>query len=370
MSGIRMNDSRLLILLVTMLFIFVSLQESDACTGIMLRATDGSVAHGRTLEFGITIDTSVTVMPRGHEFVGRTPQGPGLKYRSKNAVVGVICFKDLAIADGLNEKGLAAGAFYFPTFAKYADITDKNVSRALSPFDFVNWILAQFDSIADVKLAVENGDVVIAPTVIEGWGPTSPPLHYIVYDPTGKSIVIEPVDGKLKVHDNPFGVLTNSPDFDWHMTNLRNYITLRPDNVPSTEIAGVKLQQFGQGNGMTGLPGDFTPPSRFVRAVQFATTSIPATSPEQNIMQVFHTLNNFDIPRGVARETIDGKIYSDNTQATVARDPKNLKYYYRTYDDQTIRVVDMKKFDLNAKAPKMLDTKGPQSIVDMSSDLK
>ncbi len=365
-----MNGARLLILLVCMLFFPVCLQEAGACTGIMLRATDGSVVHGRTLEFGIPIETSVAVVPRGYEFVGKTPLGPGLKYKSKNAVTGAICFKDLAIADGLNEKGLAAGAFYFPTFAKYADITDKNVSRALSPFDIVNWILAQFDTVADVKRAIENGDVVIAPTVIEGWGPTSPPLHYIVYDSTGKSIVIEPVDGKLKVHDNLFGALTNSPDFDWHMTNLRNYITLRPDNMASTEIAGVKLQQFGQGNGMTGLPGDFTPPSRFVRAVQFAATSIPATSPEQNILQVFHVLNNFDIPRGVARETIDGKIYSDNTQVTVARDPKNLRYYYRTYHDQTIRMVDMKKFDLDARAPKMLDTKGSQSIVDMSSDLK
>ncbi len=360
----------LLALSVFVLILSFCLHDAGACTGIMLRATDGSVAHGRTVEFGIPLDSSVAVIPRGCEFVAKTPVGPGLKYKSRNAAIGIIAFKDIALADGLNEKGLAAGAFYFPTFANYAEINDKNVSRALSPFDFVNWVLAQFDTVADVRRAVENGDVVIAPTVLEGWGATAPPLHYIVYDSTGLAIVIEPLDGKLKVHDNPFGVITNSPDFNWHMTNMRNYITLKPENVASTELAGVRLQQFGQGNGMYGLPGDFTPPSRFVRAVQFAATSIPVTSPEQNILQVFHVLNNFDIPRGVARETAGGKTYSDSTEVTVARDPKNLRYYYRTYDDQTIRMVDMKKFDLGAKSPKLLNTKGSQSIIDMSSELK
>ena len=28
----------------------------------------------------------------------------------------------------------------------------------------------------------------------------------------------------LDVWDNPVGVLTNSPDFNWHLTNLRNYM--------------------------------------------------------------------------------------------------------------------------------------------------
>lgn len=32
-------------------------------------------------------------------------------------------------------------------------------------------------------------------------------------DKTGKNIAIEPVDGKLVVHDNPLGVMTNAPDF-------------------------------------------------------------------------------------------------------------------------------------------------------------
>jgi choloylglycine hydrolase len=341
-----------------------------SCTGVMLRNADGTIVHGRTLEFGLVVESMVAVVPRGYEFVGKAPGGPGMKYKSKYGAVGTITFNDVAICDGLNEKGLAIGAFYFPTFAKYAEITNDNRAKALSPMDFPNWILTQFATIGEVRSAIQNGEAVVAPTVLEGWGPTAPPLHYVVYDKTGASIVIEPTDGILKVFDNPIGVLTNSPAFDWHITNLRNYIALNPRNVPPVEIDGVKLRALGQGSGMLGLPGDFTPPSRFVRVSVFGATAIPSPNSDQGILQVFHILNNFDIPVGVAREVEKGIIHSDFTQFTAARDPQTLRYYYRTYDDQTIRMVDLRKFDLNAKEVKKLSTKSTQPVVDMSSEVK
>ena len=345
--------------------------SAHSCTGIMLRNADGTIVHGRTLEFGMPVESEIVIVPRGFEFVGKAPGGPGLKYKAKYGAVGTITFKDVAIADGLNEKGLAVGAFYLPTYAKYTAITNENRSKALSAIDFPNWILTQFETVAEVKAAIERGDVVIAPTVLEGWGPEAPPLHYAVYDKSGACLVIEPIDGKLKVYDNPIGVLTNSPTFDWHMTNLRNYIALNPRNVPPIVIDGVKLQAFGQGSGMLGLPGDFTPPARFVRAAVFSATAIPAPNAEQGILQVFHILNNFDIPVGIARERDKaGKLFTDSTQFTGARDPQNLRYYYRSYDDQTIRMVDLRKFDLNAKEVKRISTTSTQPVVDMSATAK
>jgi choloylglycine hydrolase len=157
--------------------------------------------------------------------------------------------------------------------------------------------------------------------------------------------------------------MSNSPTFDWHMTNLRNYIALNPRNVPP-------IRQLGQGSGMLGLPGDFSPPSRLVRAAVFSATAIPSDTAQQGIEQVFHILNNFDIPVGVAREESDGAIHSDYTMLTTARDPQSLRYYYKSYDDQSIRMVDLKQFDLDAKTIKMLGTKGKQPIVDMSDQVK
>ncbi len=341
-----------------------------ACTGIMLKTEDGSIVHGRTVEFGIYIDTSIAIVPRGYEFVGQTPKGDGLKYKSKYAAIGAIAFTDVKILDGLNEAGLAVGAFYFPDFAEYTPVTSDNQSKGMSPGDFPNWLLTQFASIGEVRDAIESEAVVITPTVLEGWGPHTPPFHYVVYDKTGASIVIEPVGGRLVIHDNPIGAMSNSPTFDWHMTNLRNYVGLKPQNVPPVTIGGETFKQLGQGSGMLGLPGDFTPPARFVRAAIFSITAIPSDTTEKGIQQVLHILNNFDIPVGVAREESEGVMHFDYTMLTTARDPQSLRYYYKSYDDQTIRMIDLKEFDLSAKKIKLLSTKSEQPFIDMSNQIK
>lgn len=356
---------------------FAAAPAAEACTGIMLRNADGTIVHGRTVEFGVKIDINIVAVPRGVEFRGRAPGGEGLQYTSKYAAVGAITFKDVAVADGLNEAGLAAGAFYFPGFAQYTEITPQNRGKALSPTEFTNWVLTQFATVAEVRSAIEAGQAVVAPTVLEGWGPELPPFHYVIYDKSGASIVVEPVGGALKIHDNPLGVVTNSPTFDWHMINLRNYVALRPLNVPAIKVGPLELKPLGQGSGMIGIPGDFTPPSRFVRAAVYSATAVPSPNSDQGTTQVLHILNYFDIPIGVAAERHDGRVGYDYTMFTVARDPNSLRYYWKTYDDQTIRMIDIGALRLGdpslaiGGAPKIrfLGTTTTQPIVDMSSHL-
>jgi len=352
------------------LMLFAS-SSTYACTGIMLKTKDGKTVHGRTLEFGIEVATSLVAVPKNYQFVGNTDNGDGLKYKSKYAMTGIITFSDAKIADGMNSAGLSSGAFYFPTIAEYATLTKKNQSKALSPVDFNNWILSQFANVDEVRKAVENEEVVIVPTVLDGWGDESPPFHYVVYDKSGKSIVIEPIKGKLVVHDNPIGVMTNSPSFDWHMTNLRNYTNFKAENANSVTVDNITLKQLGQGSGMYGIPGDFTPPSRFVRAAAFSLTAIPVETTRQAIGEVFHVLNNFDIPKGFSREVVDGTIFSDYTQLTCARDPQTLKYYFKTYNNQTIKEFDLKDFNANSKHILVLDTnKGAQTVINVTKKLK
>lgn len=342
--------------------------DSEACTGLRLKSKDGASVHGRTLEFGIVVDSSVAVVPRDYAYTSSTPLGNGLNYKTKYASVGTCCFDSKSLMDGMNEKGLSIGTFYFPGFAEYANTTKENQNQSLSPVDFPNWVLSQFASLDEVKEGIKN--VSIAPTIANGWGPSPAPFHYIVYDKSGKSISIEPINGKLEVKENPLGTYANSPNFDWHMTSLRNYINLTPINVKPLNIDGLVLAPFGQGSGMVGLPGDFTPPSRFVRASIYAITAIPSDNADQAVFQLFHILNQFDIPVGVARAVENGVTHSDFTQATVVHNPNNLKYYFRTYDDQTIRLVDLSTFDLNAKEIKKVSTKGTQPFVDVSQSLK
>ncbi len=363
--------NRIKTMIVAIAIMLFASSTTDACTGIMIKTKDGKTVHGRTLEFGIEVSTSIIAVPKGYQFIGKTDNGAGMKYETKYAMTGLITFSEINIADGMNTAGLSCGAFYFPTMAKYAELTKENQSKALSPTDFNNWVLAQFATVDEVRKAIENEEVVIVPTVLDGWGAAAPPFHYVVYDKSGKSIVIEPIDGKLVVYDNPIGVMTNSPSFDWHMTNLRNYTNLKAENVNSMTINGVTFKQLGQGSGMNGIPGDFTPPSRFVRATAFSVTAIPTNTTYEAIGDVFHILNNFDIPKGFSREVVDGTIYADYTQLTCARDPQELKYYYKTYKNQDIKMFDLKEFDANSKDILILNTDSDkQEVENVNSKLK
>ncbi len=342
--------------------------EITACTGVLLKTKDESFVNGRTVEFGTAIDMSVAIIPRNYKFVGEIPNGAGMPYKSKYAAAGIYCFTDKKLMDGINEKGLVAAAFYFPGYAKYARITKANQPKALSPVEFPNWILTQFATIEEVKDAISS--VVIAPSVMKGWGDAPPPMHYIVYDKEGHSIVIEPLDGKLVVYENVLGAITNSPSFDWHLQNLSNYINLSPLNVGPIDLRGLKLSSFGQGSGLGGLPGDFTPPSRFVRAAIFSAASVPSVNSDEAVNQTFHVLNQFDIPIGVIRQKDGEKIEYDSTLLTSVKDPNTLKYYYRSYEDQTVKFIDLKKFDRNAKVIKDMKIVGKQKNLDVSSLLK
>ena len=338
-----------------------------ACTGIMLKTKDKNVVHGRTLEFAINVDSSVAVIPRNYEFKGTSPTGSGLNYTSKYGAVGVIAFDNPALLDGINEKGLSVGTFYLPGFAGYSRATADNQKMSLSPADFPNWLLTQFATIDEIKAAINS--VVIVPTVLKGWGDESPPFHYIVYEKDGKSLVIEPVNGKLSYFDNPLGVLTNSPGFEWHMTNLRNYINLTTWDAKPLTVDGLTLSSFGAGSGMVGLPGDFTPPSRFVRAAIYSITATPVETSEAAVAQGFHILNQFDIPVGVSKLEANGVTYTDFTLMTAVRDPNQLKFYYKTFDDPTVKVVDLKTFDLNATTIKTAPMTGKGKAVDVSASL-
>lgn len=335
-----------------------------SCTGLQLKATDGTFINGRTLEFGMPLDFSILFVPRNYDFKGTLPDGSaGLPYRSKYASIGAITFGAPAVVDGVNEKGLSIGMFYFPGYAEYTAVTPDNKKIALSPIEFPNWILTQFATVDEVKQHVQS--VVIVPTIPKGW-PALPPFHYVVYDKTGKSIVIEPLKGKLVVYDNPLGIMTNSPTFDWHMTNLSNYINLTTQNAPPVDVDGVQLQQFGEGSGMHGLPGDFTPPSRFVRASVFSAAAIPPANSPAGVLQIFHILNQFDIPVGSVR-SMDGKtMIPEMTLATCVKDPNTLKYYMRTYENQGITMVDLNAFNFDGKELLYIDLKGTTPINDIS----
>jgi choloylglycine hydrolase len=345
------------------LFLGSIVPSAQACTGIRLMAGDGTVVHARTLEFGLDLHSDAMMFPRGYARIGTTPDGKeGLKWKAKYASVGMNGVGLPVLFDGMNEKGLAAGTFYFPTSAGYMPYAAADADRTIAQWEVGSWILDNFANVEEVKANI--GSIVVPAVVFGGWG-FAPEAHYIVHDATGKSIVIEYVGGKLNVHDNALGVVTNSPSFDWHMTNLRNYVNFSMANVAPVQVGSIKLLPTGQGTGMLGLPGDFTPPSRFIRAVAFSQSVFTPKTGEDAVIEAFHILNQFDIPKGAARDREKdehGNVVADYTLWTSASDLKAKRYYFRTYDNSQIRMLDLMKMNIDGKDAVKIPTTGGEII--------
>ncbi|MBI5605516.1 MAG: choloylglycine hydrolase family protein [Deltaproteobacteria bacterium] len=340
-----------------------SLKESSACTGIRLMPKDGSMIYARTLEFSPTMFFSnIIIVPRGIEFTGETPTAVhGHKWKAKYGIVGMDSLGLPLLTDGLNEAGLGAGAFFHPGFAGYEKFEESKASRSIAPHDFITWILSRFATVEEVKASLDQ--VMVVPVKAGPWGFVAP-LHYIVHDKSGKCLVIEYLGGKRIIYDNPIGILTNSPTFDWHLQNLRNFVNLNPVEIQPRDVMGLNLSPLGGGSGMHGLPGDFTPPSRFVRATFLTAQSPQAKTAFEGIRQAFRILNQFDIPKGAHRTVVDEtKAMYGETVWTSAADLTNGRYFFHTINNRRLRMVDLKKVNLDAPAIVTVPLKGDQEDV-------
>jgi choloylglycine hydrolase len=345
-----------------------SAQTASACTSIRLTAADGTVVYGRTMEFAVALDSDVILVPRGMARTGTTPDGkPGKTWTAKYASLGANGLGMPLIIDGLNEKGLAIGLLYFPGFAKYQPYRAGDSGKTIAPWELGSYMLDSFASVDEIKEHVRD---VVVPDVVDADWKFVPPVHYVVHDASGKSIVLEYVDGKLTISDDPLGVMTNSPTFDWHMTNLRNYVNLSYTNASPLKLGPVTLDGVGQGTGMLGLPGDFTPPSRFVRAAAFSQGEFQAQTGEEAVLRALKILNAFDIPKGVSRERArdeHGNIRADFTMWTSASDLNAKRYYFRTYDNSQIRMVDLTKQKLDGMGIIKWSMKGGEVVQELAS---
>lgn len=318
--------------------------DSDACTGISLRAQDGSRVVARTVEWAAApMQCGYVVAPRGHAHQSYTPTGEnGLKYKSLFGYVGIYTEYEPFVVEGINEAGLSAGLFFFPQYGEYAPYDAAENDKTLCDMQFVSWVLSQFSTIDQVKDAVKEIDLVTLDHKIGA-------VHWRIAQPDGRMVVLEVVAGVPHFYENPLGVLTNAPGFPWHMTNLNNYVNLQPQSAPDNEIApGIVLKPLGHGSGMLGLPGDFTPPSRFVRATFFQTTAPTCATGFETVLQAFHILNNFDIPTGSQHPKAEiPENLPSATQFTSATDQGAMKFYYRTAWNSNIRCINIMDIDFH-----------------------
>lgn len=346
-----------------------------ACTGIRLTTEDGSTVYGRTNEWGaFPLNSRVAVVPRGYSFTGSTPDGyNGRKWKAKYGFVGIDAMGKDEYIDAMNEKGLAVGLFYHNGFAHYMKYVKGKAGNTITATDMVSYLLSQFDTVDQVKTALKHVRVV---AVVDKSLGIPMYAHWMVTEPSGKSIVIEYLGGKLKIYDNPLGVITNNPSYDWQMTNLRNYLKLSAKPAPNRKMGGVEFTPLSAGSGMLGIPGDFSSPSRFVRAVFWSHTDQPLKNSEDAVYEIFRILDNFNVPLAAA-EGSDSKNINlhgmrSSTQWTTAWDLTNKVLYFHTQYNRRVREVDLKRLSFTRKdiVRTPVDAKKKQDIQDITQRLE
>jgi choloylglycine hydrolase len=156
-----------------------SAQSVLACTGITLKATDGSVVFGRTLEWGsFDLKSRLAVIPRGYKYATHmTDEKTGLSWEGKYGVVGIDAVEKDFVVEGMNEKGLAVGLFYHPDFAEYQEYDAAQAAQSLSPTDVGQYLLTSFATVDEVRDALAK--VRVVPVVEPALGFVTP-VHFIV----------------------------------------------------------------------------------------------------------------------------------------------------------------------------------------------
>ncbi len=305
------------------------------CTAITYKTKDHY--FGRTLDLEYTYEEQVTVTPRNYVFPFRSKDAMKHHY----AIIGMATVADNypLYYEATNECGLSMAGLNFPGNAHYFPVMEGKDN--IAPFEFIPWVLSQCRDLAEVRTLITN--INLCNIDFSDRFPLSP-LHWMIADKDGAITVESVVDG-LHIYENPIGVLTNNPAFDYHMTHLCDYmnVTALP---PQNRFGEVSLTTYSRGMGGIGLPGDLSSASRFVRAAFVKLNSVSGESEEESISQFFHILGAVEQQRGCVRLP-DGR-YEITAYTSCMNTEKGI-YYYTTYENHAISAVDMHRCDLEGE---------------------
>lgn len=359
-----MNLRKLSYAVLSVAFFSSSVGQSVACTSLMITDASGRAYHARTMEFPGAIPSSITYIPAGTKVESATPDGKqGKTFNTSFAILSVAGkivpdAKMPLIYQGMNEQGLsfAANALFGPK----APPVGNDPAKILSTNDFGTWVLGNFKTVDEVKVAILSND-------IEFWSPTIPlggnapaPFHYAIHDKAGGGIVVEFMDGKKNVYDNPVNAMTNGPQFPWHLQNLNNY-TFNNVDKNTGQLGRLKLETQDAGIALAGLPSANTSEGRLVKAAFYVNYVKKAAAPDEALVTLGHIINNFDRPIDLTVDRPgsagDGPrsnfTTSETTRWTVMADLTRHLFLFRTIDALNWTMIDMAQLK-HLKAVKMV----------------
>ena len=287
------------------------------CTAIALAR--GGRFFGRTLDLEYHYNESVTIAPSN--FLFRSPSGSLVQGRY--AMIGMATVVDgyPLYYDAMNEQGLCMAALHFPENGVYLE--PQEGWENLPPYALIPRVLSSCATLSQARALLANLRLINHP--FSQRYPLTP-LHFMISQ-NGESIVVEPMAEGLRSYDNPVSVMTNNPMFDAQLAGLLRYNGLSSREPSSAMIEPSLLPPSYRGLGAVGLPGDYSSPSRFIRAV-FLRQNTPDLVGKDGMVSFFRMMEGVSIPKG-ALLSKDGKWV--HTVYTSCCDPQTLTYYYTTY---------------------------------------
>ncbi|MHC4358606.1 MAG: linear amide C-N hydrolase, partial [Planctomycetota bacterium] len=274
--------------------------------------TDLTVLHGGQ---GVKALTWVTE----HGFLGQTWRGGS------------------AIVDGVNDEGLYAAYLYLPHFTEYPKYNPADPRPAVGILDLTGYLLGTAGSVSDALERLKKVQVIenAIPMNLPGrdglFGII--PLHMVLRDKSGDAAVVEWVEGKEVVYPDSGPVMTNSPTFIWQVLHARQFDYVVTGSTKA-KFDGVMMN----GTGFAGIPGDWSPPSRFARAYQIAKHSPEPDSANTALRTALSILESAQVP------------YGTNASPTLWKsmvDMKTSVYYFHPMLD----LIDYKKDKIAAHNP-------------------
>lgn len=303
------------------------------CTALTLQSQSTELFLGRTMDFSHDIVPQLYVVPSSYVWYSKLNN---IQIRNSYRFIGLGQELEgtLGFFDGVNEKGFAAAVLYFAGYARYDTSTPK-VTKSIASTDFLHYVLGRCASVRELPYLLKDITIVGTPDPVTN---TIAPLHWIVADRSGACAVIEPTSRGLELINNPIGVMSNSPDFHWHMTNLRNYIEASPKQTEEVFWDDIRLTPFGQAGGTIPLPGGFTSPERFVRTAYLKAHLPKPKDGGEAIAACFHIMESVSIPKGAV---ITSRNTYDYTKYTAFINTSTCEYFYKTYDDINVKTASL-----------------------------
>lgn len=306
------------------------------CTSITLKTN--CFYFGRNLDLEYDFNQEVLITPRNLKI----PLKNGEILSNHFAMIGMgTNANGIALyADAVNEKGLAMAGLNFPSFAHYQEPCVGKLN--ITPYEIIPLILGKCASVKQAKELLNDMNITNIP-----YSANYPltPLHWMLAD-KHECIVIEQEKDGLHVYENPFGVLTNNPPFYFHQLNMNQYMNVDAHNAINTFADKLPLKTFGQGMGGIGLPGDYSPASRFVLASFLKNNSICDNDEESSIAQGFHILDGVAMVKGSV--ITPSGLPDITTYASLMNCDEGI-YYYKTYNNNQINAVRLFNAPLNSE---------------------